>query len=132
MTVGDESAWEEAPGLELEVPPDALADLFRTASALMLKHPVAAQAAYTALVAEGRRFAETPEGRHWRSALAGSEFVRRGRALWETSLLNLLEDNPDAVLPASLKDAIVRAISRPEIMRSFLDSIDPDDHRDRP
>ena len=108
-----EASWEDAPTLALEVPADPLADLFHSASLLVLKHPVAAQAAFFALITEGRRFAATPEGQRWRTALASSEFVRRGRALWETSLLNLLEDDAEAVLPASLKELIVWAASRP-------------------
>jgi hypothetical protein len=79
---------------------------------LVLKHPIAAQAIFSAFVAEGRRFARTPEGRRWRAALADSEFVRRGRALWEGSLLNWLEDNPETLIPTAVLDAIVQVISQ--------------------
>ena len=41
---------------------DALLQLMRRAAAVVLKHPVAAQAAFAALVAEGRAFAKTEEG----------------------------------------------------------------------
>src|SRR5580693_1180923 len=43
----------------------ALGEILRRAQLLLLKHPVAAQAAFAALIAEGRRFAATPEGAEW-------------------------------------------------------------------
>lgn len=82
---------------------------------ILLRHPVAAQAAFAALVREGRRFGATEEGARWRAALADSELVRRGRTLWESSLLNMLEDDPDAILPSGLFDAVTRAFSRGEL-----------------
>src|SRR5580704_13030669 len=41
-------------------PDGELGAILRRAQLLLLKHPVAAQAAYAALIAEGRRFAATP------------------------------------------------------------------------
>ena len=107
--------WAAAPRLVLQTAADPLTDLLRTASASVLKHPFAAQAIFAGLVAEGRRFAETEEGRRWQAALADSEFVRRARALWEGSVLNLLEDSPDALLPSAIFDALVQAASRPDL-----------------
>ncbi len=104
-------AWSDMPRLRLRTPEDPLARALRAASEFFLKHPLAAQALFTALVAEGRRFAQTPEGRRWRAGLAQSELVRRGRALWEGSLLNMLDDDPDAVMPSSVFDALVRTTS---------------------
>src|SRR5580692_407187 len=65
---------EEGPAPDTE-----LSAILRRAQLVLLKHPVAAQAAYAALIAEGRRFAATPEGAEWAAALAGSEELRRGR-----------------------------------------------------
>ncbi|MBI4516547.1 MAG: hypothetical protein HY699_12115 [Deltaproteobacteria bacterium] len=112
--------WEDAPHLLLPVE-DSLATVLRAAALLMLKHPAAAQAAFRALVAEGRRFAQTPEGRRWQAQLAGSELIRRGRALWEGSMLNALEDSPEAVMPSAIIDAVVQAISRPDLDRALLE-----------
>src|SRR5438477_444726 len=60
--------------------------------------------------AAGRRFAETPTGRRWTARLARCELVRRGRMLWQGSVLNMFEENPDALLPSALLDAVMGAI----------------------
>ncbi len=86
----------------------------------MLKHPIAAQALFSTFVAEGRRFAQTEEGHQWQEALAGSELVRRGRALWEGLSLNLLEDSPGTVLPTAILDAVVQAVTREDLDRLLL------------
>ena len=112
LSVDGSSASEEAPHLVLRPSNDPLIELLHRASLLLLKHPVAAQAAFAALVAEGRRFAETPEGRRWKAALADSELARRGHALWEGSLLKVLEEQADAPLPTAILEAIVQAASR--------------------
>lgn len=119
------------PRLTLPSQHDPLTAILHQLSVIVLRHPVAAQAAFAALVAEGRRFARTPEGSRWHAALADSELVRRGRSLWEGSLLNLLEDDPEALLPSSIFDAIVHAASRGELgalsERVFPLSKDDDD-----
>ena len=81
-----------------------------------MKHPLAAQAAITALVSEGRRFAETTAGRRWHARLAGSELVRRGQELWEGSGLGLFEDDPDVVLPSALLDSLLGHIAAGDVM----------------
>jgi hypothetical protein len=104
---------DDAPGEDATLrfaPPDAIEDLLGQLTVVVLRHPVAAQAAFKALMAQGRRFAATPEGERWRAALVHSEFVRRGRAFWEESPLNLLEDHPEAVVPSGIIDAAVRAV----------------------
>jgi hypothetical protein len=90
---------------------DGLESLVAVAARFALQHPMAAQALFTALVAEGRRVSETPDGQRLRAALADSELVRRGRVLWERSPLALLEDAPDVVLPAGLRDALTRLLA---------------------
>ncbi len=106
---------KELPHLLLRPPDDPLAEFLSEVSLLLVKHPIAAQAAFAALLAEGRRFATTPEGERWKAALAGSELVRRGHALWEGSLLKVLEDSSEAVMPTAILEAIVQAISRQDI-----------------
>ncbi|WP_437968046.1 hypothetical protein WMF04_01535 [Sorangium sp. So ce260] len=92
-----------------------VAELLRRAQLLVLKHPVAAQAAFAALIAEGRRFAETPEGAAWAAALAGSDLVRRGRQVWDAVGMNMLEDDPDAILPSAYLEALLRAARSPDL-----------------
>jgi hypothetical protein len=94
---------------------EALVALLREAQFLLLKHPIAAQAAFAALVAEGRRFAATPEGRAWHERLARAPLVRRGRVLWESSVLGLLEETPAGLLPTALLDAVVGAAARDDL-----------------
>ncbi|MBI4516896.1 MAG: hypothetical protein HY699_13885 [Deltaproteobacteria bacterium] len=95
-------------------PDDPVIRVLRHAALLLVKHPVAAQAAFTALVAEGRRFAATPEGGRWKAALAHSELVRRGHALWEGSLLKTLEEGAETPIPTAILEAIIQAACHPD------------------
>ena len=96
--------FEEAP------PDDDLAVLLRHIQAAILEHPLAAQAAFRALVAEGRRYAETDRGAAVAARLSGSALVQRGRLAWEALSLNALDDDPEVVLPSAVLDAFVQAI----------------------
>jgi hypothetical protein len=79
----------------------------------IVKYPVAAQAAYSALVREGRAFAATDEGRRIRNQLAGSELVSRLRTAWELMTFGMLRDeSPVGVLPSVLVEALVQAVFR--------------------
>jgi hypothetical protein len=101
------------PRLVFEEPPpeDPLAAPLRHIQAAILEHPLAAQALFRSLVAEGRRFAHTEEGSQWAERLAGTPLVQRGRLAWEALSLNALDDDPDVVLPSAVVDAFVQAIS---------------------
>jgi len=81
----------------------------------ILTHPVAAQATYRALVAEGRAAATTPEGRARRDRLARSPLLARVRAVWEPSTFNLLEADTDSPLPSSYVEALVMALDAPDL-----------------
>lgn len=93
---------------------------------LVLKHPLAAQAGFRALVAEGRRFAETDEGRAWRARLAGSELVRRGTSIVELATLGMLDADADGVLPTQMIDAFARAASRRDLEDALARRMEPD------
>ncbi len=82
---------------------------------LLLEHPVAAQAAFSALVAEGRRFAETEHGRAWRDRLARSELVRRARIVWDTTTLEQLAETPSRAVPSTYVDALMRMAASPDL-----------------
>jgi hypothetical protein len=91
-------------------PSDAsLQDALKQAERLLLLHPMAAQAAFSALVAQGRRFATTPEGQHLASALSASPLLAKLRRVWEATTLNMLEEQPTTVLPNMYVEAIFRA-----------------------
>ena len=83
--------------------------LLRQVQLLLLRHPVAAQAAFKALIAEGRRFAATEEGAAWREALASSDLLRQLRRVWDAVSLNMLEDNPSTIVPSVYLEALLRA-----------------------
>jgi hypothetical protein len=86
--------------------PDNAVHVLRRLQALVLKHPVAAKAAFDALIAEGRAFAQTPDGKAWRDKLVGSELLHRARLIFDFPGLSMLErDNPE-VLPSAYLDTI--------------------------
>jgi hypothetical protein len=89
--------------------------LLHRARLLLLQHPVAAQAAFSALVAEGRRFAATPEGRSQATALAASPLIRHASELWGALGLDMLEEDPNTVLPSAWLDALVRSAESPNL-----------------
>jgi hypothetical protein len=125
--------WAGAPRLDpQEADDDPLVSIVRAAARLVLKHPVAAQAAFSALIAEGRQFAQTAEGQRWKVALAKSALVRHGRIVWEGSALNVLEDSGDTVIPSAILDALVRALSSPDLHASIPRLLHPQDSDDDP
>jgi hypothetical protein len=99
---------------------DALRTVIETLQLTVLKHPVASQAAYRALVAEGRRFATTPEGRAWRERLECSPEVARLRSVWEVGTFNALTTTDTAALPAPLIDLIAQLASRTDLERATV------------
>jgi hypothetical protein len=105
--VAEPAATESASTSE---PSDAsLQDALKQAERLLLLHPMAAQAAFSALVAQGRRFATTPEGQQLASALSASPLLAKLRRVWEATTLNMLEEQPTTVLPNMYVEAIFRA-----------------------
>ena len=94
------------PRIELRNPAPLEVDLVHQLQRALLMHPVASQAAFTALVAEGRRFAETEEGRQWRDRLIGSALLRDVRLVFDLSTLGLLEEGAGATLPSNYLDAL--------------------------
>jgi hypothetical protein len=80
--------------------------VLRTLQLALLKHPVAAQAAFNALVAEGRKFGATAEGRELRSKLERSELVHRARLVFDFGTLSLLEHNSPEILPSAYIDVL--------------------------
>ena len=94
------------PCIELRNPAPLEVDLVHQLQRALLMHPVASQAAFTALVAEGRRFADTEEGRHWRDRLVTSALLREVRLVFDLSTLGLLEEGAGAALPSNYLDAL--------------------------
>jgi hypothetical protein len=123
----------EAPQLR-PAPPEEASGTERTAFELLvgvrravLGNPAAARGLHDLLVAEGRRYANTPRGARLRDGLVASEAVENLRRVWEMLSLNVL-DGPaapnaapdawaellaDAVIGHGLDDAMLARL-RPE------------------
>lgn len=111
---------DHLPRLSLRRPDDELTAILREAQLLLLRHPLAAQALFRSVVAEGRRFARTEEGQRIGEQLADSELIRRGRVLWEVGTLQLLEEEAPTMLPSKLLDAFVQAANDGNLERSMI------------
>jgi hypothetical protein len=94
-----------------EAPPDPVAEALGQLQEMVLRHPVATQALFRAFVAEGRRFADTEDGRRWAERLARSDLVRQGRVAWDGLTLNAFDDSEETVLPTAILDAFTKAIA---------------------
>jgi hypothetical protein len=77
----------------------------------VLGNPVAARSVHDLLVAEGRRFADTPAGAELRDALVASDAVENLLRVWETLSLNVLDGpaSPNAA-PDAWAELLVDAI----------------------
>ena len=104
---------ETLPIVELHDPEDASLKVLRALQQIMLKHPVAAQSAFSALVAEGRAFANTPDGRRLSQKLEGSALLQQANLVFDLSTLSMLEENPPDVLPSTYFDVLFMLAANP-------------------
>lgn len=96
------------PRVELRDPVATEVAALRSLQRALLKHPVACQAAFTALLAEGRRFGATDEGRAWRERLVYSSLLQQVRLVFDLSTLGMLDEGAGEV-PSSYLDALFMA-----------------------
>lgn len=85
------------------------AEVLRSLQRAVLRHPVAARAAFQALRAEGRAYARTPEGARWAEALRHSPAVAQARLAFDATTLRALDGEAGGVLPGAFVDALVQA-----------------------
>jgi hypothetical protein len=111
----------------LPAPPDESAGTERTVFELLLGarravlgNPAAARGLHDLLVAEGRRYADTPAGAQLRDGLVASEAVENLRRVWETVSLNVL-DGP--ATPNAAPDAWAELLADAIVGRGLDDSI---------
>jgi hypothetical protein len=98
--------------------PDADDHLVRTLEFVqqaLFRHPIAAQATFAWLAAEGRRFAKTPEGEAWRERLVGSELIAQLRLIWDSLGMTAFVEKPTETLPSFFIDALVTAASSGDV-----------------
>jgi hypothetical protein len=122
-----------APRL-LPPPPDDCAgpersmfDLLIGARRAVLGNPAGARHLHDMLLAEGRRYADTPEGAELRDALINSEAVENLRRVWETISLNVL-DGPAApnTAPTAWADLVADAVVGHGLDDSILGRLRPE------
>lgn len=91
----DSETNDDAPGGAGRPAEGQLVEFLTDMRRSLLTHPTAARAIVGFLVAEGRRYAETPEGQRTYSAMTRSPDVETLRTIWEKVTLNLLDDEDD-------------------------------------
>lgn len=94
---------------------DLLARLLRQGQQLLLRHPQGAATLVRALVAEGRRFAKTEEGRAWQEQLAGSDLIKKGHLIWQAYGLDTLAPEASGALPSKWLEMLIAAIGEAEV-----------------
>jgi len=99
----------DVPTLVIEDAPSHTDLLLLELRRALWRHPAAAQAIFSALVAEGRRYATTDEGRGWAERLEASEMLDQVRVVWDLVTSRMLEDDPDTVVPSVVAEAFVKA-----------------------
>ncbi len=97
------------PRLVIQGHDDDTAATLRELQRAVLRHPIAARAAFGSLRAEGRAFAQTPEGARWAAALRHSPAVAQARLAFDATTLGALDDAGGGVLPGAFVDALVQA-----------------------
>lgn len=108
----------------------ALHDLLVDAQRAVLGNPVAARGVWDLLVAQGRRYAQTPEGARLRDALVASDAVDQLRRVWEAVSLNAIDGpaGPSGV-PDAWAELLVDAATGARIDESVLARLRPDGMR---
>jgi hypothetical protein len=87
-----------------------LARLLESIRGSVFRHPIATQAAFAALVAEGRRFAMTPEGAALLQALLRSPTISRLRVAWEVLTMSAFVESPQGAVPSVFIDTLVQRL----------------------
>jgi plasmid stabilization system protein ParE len=113
---------EESCGLER-----TLFDLLLGVRRAVLGNPAAARKVHDLLVAEGRRYANTPDGTRLRDGLVASEAVENLRRVWETLSLNVL-DGPAApnAAPDAWAELLADAVMGHGVENSILTRLRPE------
>jgi hypothetical protein len=122
MTQNDWVSLEPSETPRDAVPDDVVSVLYLVQEAI-LRYPIVVQAVFSALVAEGRRYAESPEGGALRDRLVRSQSTASARMIWELLTANSFVERPTQVLPSALVERLVRALAvqgiEPLISRLF-------------
>mgnify|MGYP000063545447 CR=1 FL=1 len=83
------------------------------------RYPLATAAAVRSLIAEGRKYAATSEGKAVKNSLARAPAVRRGRLIWDACGLDVLADSSTKELAGELVDRFLSALGDEGIERAL-------------
>jgi|RhiMetdeSRZDD1v2_1073273.scaffolds.fasta_scaffold12029_2 hypothetical protein len=97
---------------------DNLISVLRFIQRLLDQNPRAVGAIVQAVVAEGYRFAESPDGQRWKVLLTQSELMQRGRLIWDSYGFGSLMDTTPARGPSDWLDLIAS-----ELMNADLETV---------
>jgi hypothetical protein len=86
------------------------ADTLRSLQELLMRFPLATQAAFSALVAEGRHYAGTPDGARLLQELTHSKRAHRARVVWEILTLSGITDQKTHAVPSVFLDKMARTL----------------------
>jgi hypothetical protein len=100
----EDAPGDDLPTLELHDLESSALRVLRSLQLALLKHPVACQAAFNALLAEGRAFGATREGAEQRAKLERSQLLHRARLAFDFSTLSLLEQDAPDIMPSAYVD----------------------------
>jgi hypothetical protein len=103
----------DLPEVQLGDEADAIVDLLREVQRSVMAHPEASRAIFSALVKEGRLFAQTSEGQRWRDQIERSALLERALLVWQSATLWMLEEQ-DGATPSALVDAVASAAASPD------------------
>ncbi len=112
MPIDDQT---DLPRIAIRDDSDEALRLIRSLQTAVLKHPSAAQAIFSALVAEGKRYAETENGRVWQARLIDSALFQRAQNVFQSATLWMLEDAAPQDLPSGYLDAVFMAAENPQL-----------------
>jgi hypothetical protein len=115
--LGDELAEELLPPAATGGGDGELVALLRALQRTLFRHPLAFRAAFAALAAEGRRFANTPEGEACRQRLAASELLPRARLFGRMLGFSMLEEDEPERLPSAYLEGLFRLAGHPDADR---------------
>jgi hypothetical protein len=110
-----EDADRPIPHLTLREEDEQLSDFLLAGQRFLMKHPQASRELVAALLEEGRRYAQTPDGKAWMDALANTELVKRSLLIWEAYGLDLLLEARPTVTPSTWLEMIVTAFANPDL-----------------
>jgi len=101
---------------------------------MVLLHPEAFRSAFQALVAEGRLFAMTDEGKRWQQRIRRSDFVARAQLVLNIATFWTTQDDAAEATPSALVEAIASAAQssrRDELIERLLRELDGETPHDQ-